>query len=102
MNATMIQANLDRPVWNGTLSVETHPVILARMRALLANNLFTVVAVNGCYQFKPEVRVNQRLENHGVAPDGDPRHIIERVDAERPGFTICDSYGVASLYAGGD
>ena len=112
----MNPTNYDRQ-WYSTLNKDNAEAFAARLKALLAGQRYTFIAVNEMFGTRAEVRVNQALEGHSVRPGhdnvppsretfpiGDPNNISVTIGADFSADYVhvmgCDTYGVWSVSQG--
>ena len=80
------------PNWHGMLTVKNIERVADLLRQLLNEKRYTFVAANECFDFRPEVRTNQKLE---PSTAGDPISVYHDKDqGQFACFSVRDSYGV--------
>ena len=96
------------PVRYGVLTAQNAEQFTEQLKTLLADKLYTFVAVNEMFGLKPTIRVNQYLCKRSVTPgsyktfpDGDAENIHlnepSNILKDWRNITVCDSYGVFSI-----
>jgi len=82
---------MSRTEWYGTLSVKNIEKVADMIYAVLKGRKYSFVDVYEYRRYKPETRLNQRLEN---GSNGSPLSIYFDDENRYAGFNFCDTYGV--------